>query len=95
MAERTILVCDACGRPAAETVTIRSSRGNFVKDLCSTHVTELVSGARKPRPGRRKGVVANAGGSKAAGAKRGGAKRTRAKRTGAKRRGRPPKSQTS
>lgn len=58
MAERTILVCDRCGKPAAETVTIKATRGNFVKDLCSVHVDELVSGARKPRPGRRKGVVA-------------------------------------
>jgi hypothetical protein len=56
MAERTILVCDTCGRPAAETVTVRVERGNFVKDLCSTHVNELLSGARKPRPGRRKAV---------------------------------------
>jgi hypothetical protein len=58
MAEKTILVCDQCGRPAAETATIRVARGNFVKDLCSAHVNELVSGARKPKPGRRKGVVA-------------------------------------
>jgi len=58
MAEKTILVCDACGKPAAETVTIRVGRGNFVKDLCSTHVSELISGARRPRPGRRKGSVA-------------------------------------
>ena len=57
MAEKTILVCDACGKPAAETVTIKTSRGNFVKDLCSTHVNELVAGARKPRPGRRKGAT--------------------------------------
>ncbi|HEY7399708.1 MAG TPA: hypothetical protein VH989_02300 [Actinomycetota bacterium] len=60
MSEKTILVCDACGRPAAETVTIRVGRGNFVKDLCAMHVSELISGARKPRPGRRKGVVAAA-----------------------------------
>lgn len=58
MAEKTILVCDQCGRPAAETATIRVARGNFVKDLCSTHVNELVAGARKPKPGRRKGSVA-------------------------------------
>jgi hypothetical protein len=85
MAERTILVCDECGRPAAETVTIKAARGNFVKDLCTAHVTALVAGARKPRPGRRKGVVA---GSKAA------ASRTtsNAKRSSSgKRRGRPPK----
>ena len=58
MAEKTILVCDQCGRPAAETATIKVARGNFVKDLCSAHVNELVAGARRPRPGRRKGVVA-------------------------------------
>ena len=58
MAEKTILVCDACGKPAAETVTIRVSRGNYVKDLCSSHVSDLVAGARRPRPGRRRGVVA-------------------------------------
>ena len=28
-----------------------------MKDLCSTHVDELLADARKPRPGRRKGVV--------------------------------------
>jgi hypothetical protein len=83
MAEKTILVCDACGRPAAETVTIKSTRGNFVKDLCSTHVSELVAGARKPRPGRRKGVVAKAAARSATGAKK--------TTTTGKRRGRPPK----
>ena len=97
MAEKTILVCDACGRPAAETVTIRSSRGNFVKDLCSTHVSELVAGARKPRPGRRKGVVAKSAspksGAKKSGARKSGAKKSAAKKATAtgKRRGRPPK----
>jgi hypothetical protein len=52
MAERTIVVCDVCGKPATETVTIKVARGNFAKDLCATHVTELVAGARRPRPGR-------------------------------------------
>ena len=60
MAERTILVCDVCGKPAAETVTIRVARGNYVKDLCGTHVDALLSGGRRARPGRRKGVVAAA-----------------------------------
>jgi hypothetical protein len=83
-------------------VTIRTSRGNFVKDLCATHANELVAGARKPRPGRRKAVVAStpkaSAAPKRAGAKRGAAKRGAAKRTapkrtarkraGAKRRGR-------
>jgi hypothetical protein len=52
MAERTIVVCDVCGKPATEMVTIKTERGNFVKDLCAQHVTELTAGARKPRPGR-------------------------------------------
>lgn len=52
MAEKTIVVCDVCGKPATEVVTIKTSRGNYVKDLCGQHVTELTAGARKPRPGR-------------------------------------------
>lgn len=80
MAEKTILVCDSCGRPAAETVTIRVARGNFVKDLCASHVNELVGGARRPRPGRRKAVVATS--------PEGAASR---KSAPAKRRGRPRK----
>jgi hypothetical protein len=83
MAEKTILVCDVCGRPAAETVTIKASRGNFVKDMCSTHVNELVAGARKPRPGRRKGAVAS----------KSGVRKTAARTSSGKRRGRPAKKQ--
>ncbi len=78
MSEKTILVCDACGRPAVETVTIKLERGNFVKDLCGTHVNELIAGARRPRPGRRKSVVATTPASKAAAApkKRGRPRKT-------------------
>lgn len=86
MAEKTILVCDVCGRPSEETVTIKVKRGNFVKDLCATHVNELVAGGRKPRPGRRPGTTV-----KRSAAKRSGTKRSGSKRSGAKRRGRPPK----
>lgn len=57
MGERTILVCDTCGKPASETVTIKVARGNFVKDLCAAHVTALIAGARKPRRGRPKAVA--------------------------------------
>jgi hypothetical protein len=52
MAEKMVVVCDICGRPATETVTIKVARGNYVKDLCGTHVNELTAGARRPRPGR-------------------------------------------
>ena len=79
MAERTILVCDDCGQPASETVTIKTSKGNFVKDLCARHTSEIVANARKPRPGRRKGVVA----ARAASG------------TAPKRRGRPPKAKSA
>jgi hypothetical protein len=60
MAEKTIVVCDVCGKPAAETVTIKVARGNFAKDLCATHVTELIAGARRPRPGRPRKMTGSA-----------------------------------
>ncbi len=60
MAERMIVVCDVCGKPATETVTIKAARGNFAKDLCAAHVTELVAGARRPRPGRPRKLAATA-----------------------------------
>ncbi len=55
MAERTILVCDICGQPAAQTVTFRVGRRNLQKDYCSVHLQELTVGARAPRRGRRPG----------------------------------------
>ena len=58
MAEKTILVCDVCGRTATESVTIKLGRGNFVKDMCSTHINELIAGARRPRRGRPRGAAA-------------------------------------
>jgi hypothetical protein len=60
MAEQMIVVCDVCGKPATETVTIKVARGNLVKDLCSQHVTELTAGARRPRPGRPRKLAAGA-----------------------------------
>jgi hypothetical protein len=84
MAEKTIVVCDVCGKPATETVTIKVARGNYAKDLCATHVTELIAGARRPRPGRPRKM---AGGS-AAPARRGRPRKTPASKTAAKRSGR-------
>ncbi len=60
MGERTILVCDVCGQPATQTATIKVGRRSWAKDLCDRHVAELTAGARRPRPGRRRGVVAPA-----------------------------------
>ena len=53
MAERMMLVCDTCGRPAAETVTFKSSAGNRQRDYCSTHRAELLAGSRVPKRGRK------------------------------------------
>jgi hypothetical protein len=86
MGEKTILVCDTCGKPASETVTIKVARGNYVKDLCSSHVNELVAGARKPRRGRPKAVVA--GSARRTAPRKAAASR---KPSAAKRRGRPRK----
>lgn len=78
MAERMIVVCDICGKPATETVTIKVARGNFVKDLCATHVTELTAGARRPRPGRPRKLAA---GETAAPRRRGRPRKSPAKKT--------------
>ena len=64
MAERTMLVCDTCGRPAAETVTFKTSRGNRQRDYCPQHLDELLAPSRAPKRGRRQGSTrANARGT--------------------------------
>ena len=55
MAERVMLVCDTCGRPAVETVTFKTSSGNRQRDYCTAHLNELLSGSRAPKRGRRPG----------------------------------------
>jgi len=77
MAEKTVVVCDVCGKPASETVTIKVARGNYAKDLCAAHVTELIAGARRPRPGRPRKM---AGAASAAAPKRRGRPRKAAGR---------------
>lgn len=92
MAEKTILVCDVCSKPAAETVTIKVTRGNFVKDMCAMHVNELIGGARKPRRGRPRAVVAGSAPKKPVTRKAAARKTAARKATSApKRRGRPRK----
>ena len=93
MAEKTIVVCDVCGKPASETVTIKVARGNFAKDLCANHVTELVAGARRPRPGRPRKMAGSASASARPGRTRGekkagGRKPARRKTAGRKTAGR-------
>jgi hypothetical protein len=99
MAERTVIVCDVCGKPAAETITIKANSGNYAKDLCAAHVAEFIAGGRKPRPGRRKGQVTRkraAGGATRAsarktGARKSGTRKPAAKKTTGRKRGRPRK----
>ena len=113
MAEQIVLVCDTCGRPATgavnfSVVTSGSARNaqRFTKDLCDTHLSELIKNARRPRRGRRRGTVASDAGTaapattpakrKSAGAaprKRGRPRKTAAKSSATpRRRGRPRKS---
>lgn len=75
MAERTMLVCDTCGRPAVETVSFKTSKGNRQRDYCPQHLAELLASSRAPKRGRRPGATsANARGT--ATAKKSTAKRT-------------------
>jgi hypothetical protein len=102
MAERTILVCDDCGRPATTSVMIRINGRNLVKDLCDQDARALVRNARTPKRGRKPGTVLapsslgerrgpgrpKGSTSKRSSSKRGATKRSSAKRTSAKRAGR-------
>ena len=65
MGEKVILVCDICGQPAADTASIKVGRRSLVKDLCERHIAELVAGARRARPGRRRAVASSNGASAA------------------------------
>lgn len=70
MAERTLIVCDVCGRPAVEVVGLRIGGRSLTKDVCAEHLEAMTEGARARRPGRRAGVLA--GSEPVAGAKRRG-----------------------
>ena len=92
--EAITLVCDVCGKPAAETVTIKVGTRNYVKGLCSQHLGELLQGARAPRRGRPKVLASGRaksvttptnGRKKRAGRKKTTARRPKSKKTGARR----------
>jgi hypothetical protein len=53
MAEQVMLVCDVCGRPAEQSVTIRVGGRGYAKDLCGSDLKALLSGTRAPKRGRR------------------------------------------
>lgn len=54
--EKSIVICDVCTEPAATTITVKVKGETFVKDVCNTHLSEFLNGARAPRPGRRAGL---------------------------------------
>jgi hypothetical protein len=52
MAQALVVVCDVCGNPAVQTVTIKAGARSYQKDVCRKHLDELIHGARAPRRGR-------------------------------------------
>jgi hypothetical protein len=58
MAEQLVLVCDVCGQPASETITIRAGNRSLLKDLCAKHLGELLTFTRVPKRGRPKSTKA-------------------------------------
>jgi hypothetical protein len=52
LAEAVVVVCDSCGAPAVDTVSIRARGKAFQKDLCERHLKDLVANARPARRGR-------------------------------------------
>lgn len=52
MAQALVVVCDVCGKPAVETVSLKVSARGYQKDVCQTHLDEMIKGARAPRRGR-------------------------------------------
>lgn len=89
MAQALVVVCDVCGRPAVETVSLKVSSQGYQKDVCQAHLDEMIKGARSPRRGRprTKPVVAGRTSSpkRTTSAKRKtSAKRSTAKRTARK-----------
>jgi hypothetical protein len=103
VAEHVMIVCDVCGAPAIASVIVGVHGGGardgqkYSKDLCDTHLSELISNARKPRRGRRRARVT---GAPATPARKPRPRRMAASRSSAsaapaaapRRRGRPPKS---
>ena len=70
MAERTITVCDVCGEPAVERMTMEVGARTLVKDLCEQHLKEAVSGARRAKRGGAAARAAAAAAERTAGAGR-------------------------
>jgi len=80
MAKKTILVCDVCGEPADQTVTLLIGRRRLLKDYCATHLAEVTDGARRPPARSRRPVAPKARARKGTKAKSGGRTRARTRR---------------
>ena len=52
MAQALVVVCDVCRKPAVETVSLKVAARGYQKDVCQTHLDEMIKGARAPRRGR-------------------------------------------
>ena len=79
MAEALVLVCDRCGKPVADSVTLRVGNRNYVTDLCREHLDDLVRHARVPKRGRKPKSLSAGSASRTRSTKKSPAKRTRAK----------------
>src|SRR5438105_6630546 len=89
LAETTIIVCDVCGRSPGETVSITAGGRSYRKDLCTTHLFEVLQGAHAPLRGRpRKAAAAQATAPRRRGRP---PKVAQAAPAAPRRRGRPPK----
>src|SRR5437016_14592600 len=52
VAEKTIVVCDVCGDPAVESAVLVAGSRRLKKDLCKTHLSQLLTGWRPAGRGR-------------------------------------------
>lgn len=57
MAERVVVVCDECGRPAKASVAFKVAGRSLAKDLCQVHLQELVRNSHPSKRGRRPSVA--------------------------------------
>lgn len=65
MAVKEMAVCDVCGSPAAQSITLSiavssGKRRNFTKDLCQKHLDSYLVEARPAHPGRPSKVYSGA-----------------------------------
>jgi hypothetical protein len=52
MAEKTVFVCDDCGKAAVESVQVMTSKGKVELDVCSAHLSSILARGRRVRRGR-------------------------------------------